>query len=252
MQGRIVLALMLREARTRYGRRQAGYLWALVEPVIHISVLYMVFHFALRMVPIGQSLALFLATGLSTYLGFANVLGRTGGGYASNEALLAYPIVKVMDVFMGRALLELATWVSVTFLILGSLVVSGAAPLPRSVLTIFVAMLALFMIAAGVGICIGILGEFFPSIASVLKAPLRILYFTSGVFFLPDSLPPLARDILYWNPVMHGITLFRIGYYPSYESHLLDLNYLFGWAIGSVLAALVAERVARKALRSLA
>ena len=36
-------------------------------------------------------------------------MSRTQGGYASNEALLSFPVVKIMDVFVGRALLELAT-----------------------------------------------------------------------------------------------------------------------------------------------
>ena len=45
-QGRVLIALMLREARTRYGRQRAGYLWALVEPMLHIALFYFVFRFA--------------------------------------------------------------------------------------------------------------------------------------------------------------------------------------------------------------
>src|SRR5687768_14506509 len=98
IQGRVLLALMLREARTRYGRQQIGYLWAIIEPMIHITMLMVIFSFIGRASPLGDSLPMFLATGIATYLGFRNVYGRTKGGYGSNEALLTYPVVKIVDV----------------------------------------------------------------------------------------------------------------------------------------------------------
>jgi capsular polysaccharide transport system permease protein len=113
------------------------------------------------------------------------------------------------------------------------------------------AVAALFFIGLGAGTFLGIAIQFLPSLSGFLNVPLRILYFASGIFYLPDSLPPMARDILAWNPVLHGITLFREGYFDMYESHMLDLQYLFGWAAGCMLVALVTERLARKAIRNL-
>jgi capsular polysaccharide transport system permease protein len=241
---------MLREARTRYGRQRFGYLWALIEPILHIAFFYVFWSLTLRVVPLGHSLALFLATGLATYCGFANVLSRTQGGFASNEALLAYPIVTVADVFLARALLELSTWVAVSFIILTSLVVFAGDPLPNSVPTIILALLLLFGIALGVGTVIGIVSQFYPSVDNLLTIPLKLLYFTSGVFYLPEALPPAARDFLAWNPVLHGITLFRMGYYGNYDSHLLSFGYLVGWSIVAVFCAFLIERTLRKALLS--
>lgn len=250
VQGRVLLALMLREARTRYGRQRVGYLWALIEPILHIIVFYFIFRYTLRIVPLGQSLAMFLATGLATYVGFSNVLNRTQGGFASNESLLAYPVVSVTDVFLARALLELATWIAVTIIILGALIATGLDPLPRSVLTMAAAIFLLFGIGFGVGMLVGIAAQFAPSLDTLLSVPFRILYFTSGVFFLPDVMPPAIRNVLAWNPVLQGITLFRMGYYGNYDSHLLDLKYLVIWSAVSVLGAFLVERLTRKALLS--
>lgn len=251
IQGRVLVALMLREARTRYGRRQAGYLWALVEPILHVTMFVIIFAYMSRPVPLGQSTAVFLATGVATYLGYRNVMNRTAGGYGSNEALLSFPIVKVIDCFLGRALLELATWIAASFIIIGSLVATGDGELPRSPVTMLAAILALAAIGFGVGVCWGIIGEFLPSVDSLMKMPMRFLYFLSGIFYLPDQMPPMARAVLEWNPILHGITLFRMGYYHLYDSYMFDSVYLSGWAIGSVLMALLVERVARKPLRNL-
>lgn len=68
---------------------------------------------------------------------------------------------------------------------------------------------------------------------------------------MPDAMPPAVRNAMVWNPLTHGIILFREGYYKMYESHLLDLGYLFKWSLGSVLLAFVLERMARKQIRNL-
>jgi capsular polysaccharide transport system permease protein len=64
-------------------------------------------------------------------------------------------------------------------------------------------------------------------------------------------MPPTVRNVMAWNPLTHGIILLREGYYEMYRSHLLDLNYLFAWSVGSVLLAFVTVRVMGKAMRNL-
>ena len=251
IQGRVLLALMLREARTRYGRKQLGYLWALLEPAIHISLLMLLYAAMGRAAPLGHSLPMFLATGFCVFLGFRNVMKRTEGGYGSNEALLSFPIVKVMDVFIGRALLELATWCIVIFVLLTLLILWGHGGLPRSPIIMLEAVLGLFCLGVGAGIILGIAGQFYPSLSSLMSPLNRVLYFTSAVFMLPDPLPPAIRDVLAWNPVLHGVTLFRVGYYPSYESNVLDVPYLWKSALVALFLALVLEKMTRRRIRNL-
>ncbi len=250
VQGRVILALILREARTRYGRQKLGYVWALAEPMMHISMFFLVFSFMLRVVPLGHSLLIFLVTGLGTYLGFMRVLDRTMSAYASNEALLSFPVVKIFDVFLGRALLEFATWIVVTLILIGTLVLIGQAPFPRSILMMLASMCLLFGLALGVGIALGILTEFLPSVGSLMRIPFRLLYFGSGSFFLPEVVPPAMRNVVVWNPILHGVTLFREGYYPRYDSFTLDVPYLLSWSVGSILMAFVIVRLTAKPLRS--
>lgn len=252
VQGRVILALMLRESRTRYGRQKAGYLWALIEPILHVSFFYFIFAYRLTVIPLGDNLFIFLATGFAVFIGFRNIMSRTQGSYGSNESLLAYPNVHLMDVFLGRGFLELATWVVVMIIIFGTAMLLGYGHVPNSILKMLTAISALFAVGFSMGICLGILGEFWPSVNNLLNLPMRLLYFASGLFFLPDTLPPGIRSIFYWNPVLHGITLFREGYYRGYQSHILDLNYLAGWALGSMLLAAVVVRIARRPIRNLA
>ena len=251
IQARVLLALMLREARTRYGRQQLGYVWALIEPLIHMAMFIAIFSVMGRAVALGDSLPMFLVTGFGPYFGFRNIMSRTQGGYASNEALLSFPVVKVMDVFIGRALLELATGLTVMFILFPLLIGLDHGDLPKSPLLMLLAYFLLSLIGFGCGMVVGIVAQFLPSMGKLMGVPLRFLYFMSGIFYLPNSMPPFVRDIISWNPVLHGITLFRMGYYPMYESHLFDMRYLCGWAVGAVLTAFIVERIARRPIRNI-
>jgi capsular polysaccharide transport system permease protein len=210
-----------------------------------------IYYYFGRLAPLGGSVAMFLATGLGPYLAFRNIMKRTQGGYGSNEALLSFPVVKIIDVFVGRSLLELATATLVLAILFGGLIFLGYGPLPDNVLTMLAALLCLFALAFGLGTTLGIVGQFIPAISHLLGVPFRLLYFASGVFYLPDNMAPAIRDGLAWNPVLHGVTLFRMGYYRFYESHMLDLEYLLGWSAVCLLLAFTAERAARRAIRNL-
>jgi capsular polysaccharide transport system permease protein len=65
----------------------------------------------------------------------------------------------------------------------------------------------------------------------------------SGIFYLIEFLPPGARYVMSFNPMMHAIALFRTGFYPGYPTLLLDTTYLTYCAIGSVVLGLVLERL---------
>lgn len=61
----VIHALILREALTRYGRRSAGFLWAIVQPVTQLCALLLIFAFLRHRSPAaGESLTIFFMTGI--------------------------------------------------------------------------------------------------------------------------------------------------------------------------------------------
>ena len=61
IQGRVVFALVLREAAVRYGKTQLGYLWALLTPIIMIFLQVSIFTLIGRHPDLGSDLFLFFA-----------------------------------------------------------------------------------------------------------------------------------------------------------------------------------------------
>jgi tetratricopeptide (TPR) repeat protein len=64
-QVRVIHALIIRETRTRFGGSRLGYGWALIEPVLHIALLWVMFSLLMHGTPpIGTHFFLFYYTGL--------------------------------------------------------------------------------------------------------------------------------------------------------------------------------------------
>jgi capsular polysaccharide transport system permease protein len=51
---RVIHALIIRETRTRFGDSRLGYGWALIEPVLHIALLWVIFCDSQNSALIGQ------------------------------------------------------------------------------------------------------------------------------------------------------------------------------------------------------
>jgi tetratricopeptide (TPR) repeat protein len=85
-QRRVIRALIIRETRTRFGDSKLGYGWALLEPIMHITLLSLAFSVLMRgEPPIGSHFFLFYYTGLVRYSG-ANGTRISGDSAGRHDA----------------------------------------------------------------------------------------------------------------------------------------------------------------------
>ena len=86
---------------------------------------------------------------------------------------------------------------------------------------------------------------FWHGFETVYAAAVRLLYFASGIYYAPFAMPDWLREWLVLNPVLQAIEWFRSGFYPHYEPHWLDVDYLLAWVVGSVGLGFALERATR-------
>lgn len=247
VQGRVLVALMLRETRTRFGKQQLGYLWALLEPLAHVFVLVTLFSAIGRSSPIGGDIALFFVTGIVPFLLFRHVSTQVGNAVAGNRALLTYPLVTPLDVALARLALEFATMTLVFALILAGLGVLGRAGLPADPLQLLAAWAGLAALGTGLGLVNNAIGLYSPSYEKLYNALVgRTLYFASGIFYVAGNLPPAVRAWLLWNPLMHLVEWSREAFYPGFDSQYIDRGYAIGWSLSLLFLGLLVERGTRR------
>ena len=248
-QGRVIGALVIRETRTRFAESKLGYGWALIEPILHITLLSAMFAVLMQgQPPIGTHFFIFYYTGLIPYLVFVHTSSGMSHAITGNGPVLQLPPVTTFDVIAARGLLEIATDVVVAVILLVGFGAIGLAAMPDDFWGPSMALLVTAAFGCGFGYINAVLTVLVRSWEKVYGQLTRVLYFISGIFYVPGMMPDWAREALAWNPLLHAIDWFRAGFFESYQPHWLDRSYLVVLAILSLLGGFGLERGLRRRL----
>ncbi|WP_246026715.1 ABC transporter permease [Paracoccus luteus] len=238
---RTVVALMLREISTTYGRSVGGYAWALLDPILGIALLTVVFQGALGAAKpmIGSNFPLFYATGYIPFVMYNDIANKMAASLRYSRPLLAYPAVTFVDALIARWLLNLATHLVVFFVVVGGIALIFRMPLVMDVGVVMQALGLIALLAAGVGTMNCFLIMRFPVWERAWSILNRPLFLMSAVFFTYESLPNVAQNVLWWNPLVHLIGLLRRGVYGVYPADYVNILYVASIAVGLFLFGLL-------------
>lgn len=237
--GRAIMALILREMATTYGRSPGGYLWAVLEPIGAIGLLSIVFSVALRSPGLGTSFALFYATGYLPFMLYASLASKIAQSIQYSRPLLAYPSVTFLDAIVARLILASLTQFMVFYVVItGIHVVFDVDSHLR-----FGAILMSFAMTISLGVGVGMVNcfirwkiPFWDSLWNVLNRPLFIM---SGVMILFESVPRSLQPYLWFNPLYHISGEMRRGFYATYDATYVTPVYVFAVSAVLVLLGLV-------------
>lgn len=248
---RTIMALMLREMSTTYGRSPGGYLWALIEPVAAIAVLSIGFSLLFRAPVLGTNFALFFASGYLPFAIYQTVERNTAIALRFNRALLAYPAVTYADSVIARFLLAALTQMLVMAIVItGIHLIFGV----RGMID-YPTMITAAVLAACVGLGVGVLNCYltaiYPVWGNVWGIVTRPMFLISGVIFTFESMPTSVQNVLWYNPVLQIIGLSRRGLYSSYRADYVSVPYIAGVAlVTAVFGFLLLYRHSRSVLNA--
>lgn len=232
-RGRTILALMLREMSTRYGRSPGGYVWTVLEPVggVAMLVLILAVGLSIRVPSLGINFPIFYATGVLGLLMYLRISGVVATAITFSRALLSYPGVTFIDTISARFLVQLLTGLVVAYLVLGGMKLLFET---RTLIDAPQVVLG-FAMAATLGLGIGCLNAYlfptFPlweSFWGILTFP---LFLVSGIFYIYEDLPPIGQQVLWYNPLIHITGQIRVGFYPTYDPDYISHAYVFAVAL---------------------
>lgn len=76
VQGRVIMALILREVHTLYGSSRLGYLWAVIQTMFGIGIFWGIREIAGARAPHGMSVLMFLLAGFGLWATFSETLTK--------------------------------------------------------------------------------------------------------------------------------------------------------------------------------
>lgn len=237
--GRVILALMLREMSTRYGRSPGGYLWAFLEPIGVILIMAIGFSLLVRTPPLGSSFILFFATGMLPFTLYQNVVQAVGGSIAFSKNLLRYPVVTWIDAMIARFTLNTLTSLLVTYVLIVGLLELTETRVIFDIAPILLALALAALLGLGLGAvnCAlnGMLAPW-PLIWSIITRP---LFLASGILIMYEDLPEAVQNIIWYIPHMHISGIMRSGFYPTYAPDYVSVTYVVTFCLVTLCLGLL-------------
>lgn len=224
---RTMMALILREMVTSYGRSPGGYLWAILEPAAGTALITVIFSLGFKSPPLGTHFGIFYASGIVPFFMFNDLSGKVGAAILYSKSLLVYPAVTFLDAIVARFILNAMTQLMVAYIVLSVIIIGLDAPVSISIDRIALGFVMAMALGLGIGTLNCFLFAMYPVWQRVWNILTRPLFFVSGVLFLHDNVPQPYRDWLEWNPLTHVVGSVRAGFYARYEASYVDPIYVF-------------------------
>lgn len=223
IQARVIGAVIMRELHTRYGRENIGYLWLIAEPLMLGSIISLL-HSGGK--DHGINPVAFTVTGYCNFIMFRGIVNRAEGALHSNLPLLHHKMVTVLDITLGRALLEAAGTVSSFAILMTFCVTLGYADFPERPLYLAIGIgyifwfsLALSMIITG--------GTHERSFSERMVHPFTYFMIPlSGAFYMVSWIPQPYRYYLMFNPFPHMFETIRYGVFADTTLDYVDFGYV--------------------------
>lgn len=235
IQRRVIHALLLREIITRYGRRNIGFMWLFVEPLL-MTVFIALLWGAVRASSFSDlNIIAFVITGYPLMMMWRNASNRAIGAINANISLLYHRNVRVLDTLLARMFLEIMGATVAQLFIMTLFIVFGLIDMPKDMFYMLMAWALMSGFAIGLGLVITSIAQYFEPFGKIWGTLSFVMMPLSGVFFFVHTLPDQAREFLLYLPMVHGTEMFRKGYFGdtvvTYEAPffilLCDLVLLF-------------------------
>jgi capsular polysaccharide transport system permease protein len=225
LQLMVIFAIYIKEIKARFGRHSIGLVWALLEPIAHVTVFSLLFYFKSHNSE-GIEYPIFVMLGILPWLLFKNIIRRSVTAISANRGIFVYPGVRPIDAILGRVFLEINVFLFVSITLTFIFYLLGFDIFYQNFLMFIVSAFLITVMATGLGILFAVLDSYYSSTQRIINMSFRFLYFMSGIFYPVTIIPEPYLSYFLYNPVLQGVMLMRNSYNPEYDADLVNPVYL--------------------------
>lgn len=249
---RVMVALMIRELHTRFGRENLGYVWLFVEPAM-LGVGVALWQWTVQgssSMPGNLNKFSFFLVGYILFYLFRTLVSRSPNGLAANYQLMFHSRVTIEAVMWARTVLDSAA-VAVCLLIFVVLIGIAFGDWPTDPVQMIVGVALMGLLAHGIGLIFLSATAVSPGITDRLVHPFTYLSLPfSGMFFMAWWLPGSFQEVLLWFPLLHIMEFVREGQFGGRVPCTYDLPFVMAWIVSLNFIGLVALKAAKPHLET--
>jgi capsular polysaccharide transport system permease protein len=248
IQRRVVMALVMRETITMYGREGLGILWVIAEPAMFIIGVIVLFGFIdtgyINNIGPGE----YLAVSYPTLLFWRNGTGKVTKALEVNRALLHHQNIRPIDIIYSRIILSFTSAAGAFFTLYPIFTFLGVTHLPANWFAFGVGYLLIIWFSFDFVLIMAALAELSETIEKTSHIILYLMLPFSGVFFPMYVVPEPYRNYMLYFPLIDAVEYFHHGYFglqmPTYYNIPYTLAALVAMTLfGYTLTELAIKRV---------
>jgi lipopolysaccharide transport system permease protein len=210
--------MIISSARNESRQLYAGFSWWILEPLIYMTVMYVVFGVILERG--GPGFIGFLLIGFIFWRWNDSSVKKASMSLLAAKGILTqaqlppalFPLADVLSIFL-RFLIILV------LLTIFSAVYTGQFGAAYMALPLVLGLNLLFVYT--LGYCLALIVPLLPDSKKIVDSSFQLLFFASGIFYDISALDPAMAKILYLNPFASFLSLYRgimlEGSFPSME-----------------------------------
>ncbi len=242
----LLLASLLRDMRTRFGRSYLSYILAIAWPLTHLSTMFGAYILTHKVAPIGDDPSVFAFTGLVPYILCLYPSRFTAWTILQNKPLLNFSIVKPIHLISARAILESMTALLSLAIFVSVMMALNLATPPDNIYIVAEAIGGILFFSISYGVFGILLVAIQPNFGTLFIVFTVIgLYLTSGAIVPLSLVSENIREILSFNPLFEAVGLMRSAYFSSYDASNYSLLYIYFLGVVFLLLGLISERLFR-------
>jgi lipopolysaccharide transport system permease protein len=232
----LLYQLVRRDFHQRFIGSAAGWLWGFIQPLVLLLSWVFVFQVCLKAkVPKGEvtdNYVMFLACGYLPFLLFQEVVTRSATSLVDNANLITKTVFPAeiipVAVFLSTLVQHLLT---LSLVLLGVFIWLRHASF--WMLTLPVYMVAIGLLAIGVGWVVSSLHVYLRDTAQVLTLVLTFWFWTTPVFIAESQYPQKLRFLLHMNPLAYLVRAYRDRLLSARVPSLADIGLIAAFCVGA-------------------
>jgi capsular polysaccharide transport system permease protein len=210
MAGRTLIALLMREIISRYGRTNLSFLWLIVEPLIlcvGVMIVWSFIHHDSHNIP----LIAFIVSGYMPLTLWRHISSYAVSCIKHNTALFYHRSVRPLDVLFASAILEFLGTSMALIVILTALRLGGLLETQAHLDLLVGGWLFMAWLSFAVGMVLSALSERFDFVEKLVSPFQYLMLPISGCFFMVAWLPTWTQNLALYVPTVHCYEMFRAG-----------------------------------------
>lgn len=244
---RVILALMLRDMRTRFGGSFLSFAVAIAWPLSHLALIVITFTAVNRMLPFGTDSVVYIASGALPYILCMYPARLSSNVFMVNRTLLQFPLVRPIHIILARVTLEALSACIVCIIFSLTLWMLDVDIMPADPTLALTSLYASVLLGMCLGVAMTVTTGMFGIVGHLIFIGITIVLYLSAGVMVP--VPPGNETLEYirsFNPMYHLVQWTRAAYYEdAYAVIPLDRFYVVAFSITVLALGLLGERLFR-------